>query len=175
MSAGTFRVGVKPAAPELVTDDWVEAERYASDALNGHPSRVLSVFGTHPTHDFGPPLRAGFRDPTRTCRGCGIPDNGCYGSHAPCGYDFEGRSLLAALDIEEAKRDGARLAKIPAEFADRPRVQEALGLYREALAEWRGRKSMTNAIRRDDALKALYEAIGREATGDVLDPGGAHG
>lgn len=99
----------------LETDDWVEAERCA---VNASPQRSLSVIGTHPTHDWDR------REPTHLssswppahwaapmgalsgarCRRCGAWDNGSYGSHAPCGYDWSKDSLMAALDREEAAR-----------------------------------------------------------------------
>lgn len=74
------------------TDDWVAAERYASDALKRR--EVLFVRGTHPTHTWA----------EKRCTGCGAWDNGSYGSHAPCGYDWSSDSLISALDREEAAR-----------------------------------------------------------------------
>lgn len=84
------------------TDDWVEAERTCSDALKR--SELLSIQGVHPTHTF--PHEPPSRDDR--CVDCGAINNGSYGSHAPCGYDFGGKSLLSALDDEEAMRKIAK-------------------------------------------------------------------
>jgi hypothetical protein len=90
----------------LITDDWVAA---CSAALtenwpNGTPLRVT---GTHPTHEWNPP-HEGQRPPgVRRCAKCGGWDNGSYGSQAPCGYDFGGRSLVATLEREIQAREAA--------------------------------------------------------------------
>jgi hypothetical protein len=48
----------------------------------------VSIRGHHSTHHG-----------ERTCERCDKPlDNGCYGSHFPCGFDFEGKSLMAVLE-----------------------------------------------------------------------------
>lgn len=75
----------------LRTDDWVAAE---TAALTPWPRDVdfRSVKGTHPTHDWN--------EQSGRCRACGAWNNGSYGSHAPCGYDWHGYSLTAALDRE---------------------------------------------------------------------------
>lgn len=76
----------------LETDDWMEAERThiatRSRQLHGRDERIELV-GTHPTHAF-----EGGR-----CSTCRVPDNGCYASHAPCGFDFGGHSLIATLEL----------------------------------------------------------------------------
>ena len=79
----------------LATDDWVEAENLAYVALG--KGTLLSVRGTHPSHIWDDQW-------TRRCVTCGGWDNGSYGSHAPCGYDFQGESLAAALKRELAAR-----------------------------------------------------------------------
>lgn len=79
----------------LRTDDWMAAERAA--LVRPH-SPLLNVKGTHPTHDF-----VGGR-----CSRCGARDNGSYGSHAPCGFDFEGRPLIAILQDECPDCKGGR-------------------------------------------------------------------
>lgn len=89
----TFRV-MDGQTVVLETDDWVAAERKAVDALREFRPRVLSIRGTHPTHDWDD-------QHPRRCRACGGWDNGSYGSHAPCGYEFDG-PLLTALAREES-------------------------------------------------------------------------
>ena len=93
----------------LETDDWVEAEARA--LTKNWPNRYggsLSVRGTHPTHDWYAPGRSqGNPDGSRRCRNCGGWDNGSYGSHAPCGYDWSRDSLVSALEREIATRDCA--------------------------------------------------------------------
>jgi hypothetical protein len=92
----------------LETDDWVDAQ---AATLDTHSHRLahddwLSVRGTHPTHDWGPPLPGqGDSAPhARRCVKCGGWDNGSYGSQAPCGYDFAGASLVAVIARELASR-----------------------------------------------------------------------
>lgn len=86
----------------LHTDDWVEAEWHEHEALKR--GTLLYMRGTHPTHDWSGPRKHGGITMVRTCAGCGAYDNGSYGSHAPCGYDFGGSSLVAALEREMAAR-----------------------------------------------------------------------
>jgi hypothetical protein len=78
------------------TDDWVEAESRAS-VENWPKDGSLRIRGTHPTHDWDDQR-------PRRCRKCDGWDNGSYGSHAPCGYDWSGESLAAALEREIAAR-----------------------------------------------------------------------
>lgn len=83
----------------LETDDWVDAEWAAHEALSrpGSDRRLLRVDGVHPTHQYSS------RGWQATCLRCGAPDNGCYASHAPCGYVFDG-SLVTALRREREAR-----------------------------------------------------------------------
>jgi hypothetical protein len=81
----------------LETDDWREAERAAMRYRPNVVQRDLpEVRGTHPSHNFDP-AKLGASDVCRN-EGCGSHNNGSYGSHAPCGFDFGGRSLLQVLE-----------------------------------------------------------------------------
>lgn len=75
----------------LETDDWMEAHRAviaARPRFDPRRDERVELQGTHPTH--------AFKD--GRCSTCGIPNNSCYASHAPCGFDFEGHSLLTILE-----------------------------------------------------------------------------
>lgn len=94
------------------TDDWVEAERAHMD-LHRKPGAYKQgrprLEGTHPSHDFQPvdlsTKPAGWKSGgDDQCVNCGAIDNGSYGSHAPCGYDFEGRPLIVEIERLEASR-----------------------------------------------------------------------
>jgi hypothetical protein len=110
----TFTVVSQRGRVFLGTDDWVAAQ---AAAVASHSHRLpdddwLSVRGTHPTHDWGPPLPGQGDSPphARRCRKCGGWDNGSYGSQAPCGYDFSGvggSSLVAAVERELAAREAS--------------------------------------------------------------------
>lgn len=77
----------------LETDDWLEAEAEVRRIRN-HPhmmeNEVPQIRGVHPSHDFA-------TSGNPTCKKCGARNNGSYGSHAPCGFDFAGRSLAVIL------------------------------------------------------------------------------
>jgi hypothetical protein len=91
----------------LETDDWVEAEQRALGRKWPNSQTPIYIRGTHPTHDWSGPRKHGGTTMVRTCAKCGGYDNGSYGSHAPCGYDFDGEggsSLMAALEREMAAR-----------------------------------------------------------------------
>ena len=79
----------------LETDDWLEAEAKVSSFLrdnrNTMQRELPQVRGVHPSHEF-----ATTGNPT--CLNCGAWNNGSYGSHAPCGFDFEGRSLHSHIE-----------------------------------------------------------------------------
>ena len=77
----------RPGQTLFATDDWVAAEAFA---LDSPPRRVYDVRGTHPTHQWD-------TQSPRRCTACSGWDNGSYGSHAPCGYDFAGESLFAHI------------------------------------------------------------------------------
>lgn len=97
----TFKVEDDRGRVVLETDDWVEAESKAS-ARRRH-GKFLYVRGTHLTHDWYRPGRtAGNPDGVPRCRKCDGWDNGSYGSHAPCGYDFGGAALVTVLEREIA-------------------------------------------------------------------------
>ena len=99
----TFRVEDDRGRVLLETDDWVEAESRA--LIRSGDKNFRHVRGTHPTHDWYRPGRStGNPDGSTRCRNCGGWDNGSYGSHAPCGYDFQGTSLMATLERELAAR-----------------------------------------------------------------------
>jgi hypothetical protein len=90
----------------LETDDWVEAEWRAHTALHeGANGTLLNIRGTHPSHDWSGPREHGGLGLVSTCANCGGYDNGSYGSHAPCGYDFSHDSLVSALERERAQRE----------------------------------------------------------------------
>jgi hypothetical protein len=98
----------------LETDDWVDAQAaaIASTGRNLRDDDWLSVRGTHPTHEWGPPHpdQGDAAPHARRCVKCGGWDNGSYGSQAPCGYDFDGpggSSLVAAVERELAAREAA--------------------------------------------------------------------
>jgi hypothetical protein len=93
-----------PKRVVLETDDWVEAEERSQVKHWPSSGRPLHIDGTHPTHDWGPPREGQGDRITRRCRNCDGWDNGSYGSHAPCGYDFSHDSLASALERELAKR-----------------------------------------------------------------------
>jgi hypothetical protein len=93
-----FRVETEWRHLVLETDDWVEAENRACTSLKA--GTLLRVRGTHPTHDWDDQR-------PRRCRKCGGWDNGSYGSHAPCGYDWSHDSLASALERELAARQEA--------------------------------------------------------------------
>jgi hypothetical protein len=99
----TFKIVNERGAVIAETDDWVEAETRASaeNWPEGFGHR-LGIRGTHPTHDWDR------QAVLRRCRNCGGWDNGSYGSHAPCGYDWQGSSLAAALEREIAAREVKR-------------------------------------------------------------------
>lgn len=92
----TFEVVENHRRVILRTDDWVEAE-LASSGKNWTRYTMLTIRGTHPSHDWDDQY-------PRRCRKCAGWDNGSYPSHAPCGYDFAGGSLAAALEREVASR-----------------------------------------------------------------------
>jgi hypothetical protein len=104
VTAPVFRVVDERGHQALATDDWAAAEQAAS-AGRWPKGGSLRVRGTHPSHQWGPP-RPGQATPDRRCTACGGWDNGSYGSHAPCGYDFKGGSLAAAIERELAGRGG---------------------------------------------------------------------
>lgn len=83
----------------LETDDWVDAEVRSAPQRWRSKDEPVSIRGTHPTHDWDD-------QHPRRCRKCDGWDNGSYGSHAPCGYDFGGMSLVGALERELAARSG---------------------------------------------------------------------
>lgn len=83
----TFKIVDSFGSVVARTDDWIEAHRIER-LTRTERDALLSIRGTHPSHKW-----AGER-----CITCGAWDNGSYGSHAPCGYDFAGRSLAAILD-----------------------------------------------------------------------------
>lgn len=85
-----FRVLDGSGRVALDTDDWVQAEACALRLPHRGP--IARILGTHPTHTW-----AGER-----CNSCGGWDNGSYGSHAPCGFDFDGRSLVEVITELEA-------------------------------------------------------------------------
>jgi len=89
----------------LETDDWVEAESQAL-AKNWPKGDSLRVRGTHPSHDWQRGIAGDPSQPWdhRRCRRCLAWDNGSYGSHAPCGYDWSKDSLVSALEREIAAR-----------------------------------------------------------------------
>jgi hypothetical protein len=89
----------------LATDDWLEAEAKVSEWLRHHPNTMQmrelpEVRGVHPSHDFPPP---GKGNPTCRNEGCRSWNNGSYGSHAPCGFDFEGKSLHTLIEERKAR------------------------------------------------------------------------
>jgi hypothetical protein len=90
----------------LETDDWAEAERRALTQNWPDPRTPLRVRGIHPTHDWDDQR-------PRRCRKCDGWDNGSYGSHAPCGFEWTGpggSSLIAVLErlaSEEGSHDDA--------------------------------------------------------------------
>ena len=88
----------------LETDDWVEAEERSSVRYWPSKYRPLYINGTHPSHDWGPPHEGQTPRDTRRCRKCSGWDNGSYGSHAPCGYDWSHDSLSSAIERELAAR-----------------------------------------------------------------------
>jgi hypothetical protein len=98
----TFKVEDDRGRVILETDDWVQAESRAFPRPG--TGSLLRVRGTHPTHDWGPPRRGQNPRHTRRCRDCGAWDNGSYGSHAPCGYDWSRDTLASALEREIAAR-----------------------------------------------------------------------
>lgn len=97
----SFNVVDRLGRTVLATDDWVEAEwacheaLMASRSMDGHD--LLHIRGTHPTHAW-----ARVPNDTPRCSKCGAWDNTSYGSHAPCGYDFEGQALVTVLKRERA-------------------------------------------------------------------------
>lgn len=91
-----FRVENRHGETVLETDDWVDAQKAAIDAMRG--SVLLHVHGTHPTHDWDS------RQSPARCLNCGSWDNGSYGSQSPCGYDWDRASLTDAITNELAKR-----------------------------------------------------------------------
>ena len=94
----TFSVVTEAGYELLATDDWVEAEA-AVIKRDGMPrTGITHIRGTHPTHSWGPP-REGQVERTPRCTRCGGWDNGSYGSHAPCGYEFT-ESLVATIRRE---------------------------------------------------------------------------
>lgn len=93
-----FRVETERGRVLLETDDWVEAETLSCAYFHPGRNQFLHVRGTHPTHDWD-----GQRP--RRCRNCAGWDNGSYGSHAPCGYDFGGLALVTVLERENAARE----------------------------------------------------------------------
>lgn len=103
----TFQVvkmhGYREAGTVLETDDWLEAQHAALSTHNGRTpgDQWLSVRGTHPSHEWGPP-----RDGSPQCVRCGAWNNTSYGSQLPCGYDYGGRSLVAIVEDEMALRAG---------------------------------------------------------------------
>ena len=76
----------------LESDDGFEVERTRMEHEQKHRYRrgvplSTTITGVHPSH-------VG----THHCEECGRPlDNGCYGSHFPCGFDFDGQSLVGVL------------------------------------------------------------------------------
>jgi hypothetical protein len=107
----TFKVEDDRGRVLLETDDWVEAESRALCRPGISNREIRYVRGTHPTHDWYRPGRsAGNPDGVPRCHRCGGWDNGSYGSHAPCGYDFQ-TSLVATIERELAARaDGGTAA-----------------------------------------------------------------
>ena len=99
----TFQVvNARTGKTVLETDDWVDAENMAVASHAGR-SDMLHVRGTHPSHNWDDQR-------PRRCRNCDGWDNGSYGSHAPCGYNFSGEggsSLVAALARELDARAAA--------------------------------------------------------------------
>jgi hypothetical protein len=94
----------------LETDDWVDAQ---AAALYKPGDRGLRhVRGVHPSHvwdsDRSTQLTY-FAGNCRRCTKCGGWDNGSYGSQAPCGYDWRGGSLVAAVERELALRVAASI------------------------------------------------------------------
>lgn len=87
----------------LETDDWLEAEAFV--VRKSRPSRdsmqqdIPLIRGVHPSHDF-----ATEGNPTCRNEGCRSWNNGSYGSHAPCGYDFGGQSLMHHIALWNAGR-----------------------------------------------------------------------
>ncbi len=77
------------------TDDWVELERFQLEL--DHTVNYM-IEGTHPSHEW---RRSKSSSVATRCSRCGAWDNGSYGSHAPCGYDF-GQLPLATI-IEHAE------------------------------------------------------------------------
>lgn len=105
-----FVVTDRRGAVHLRTDDWVEAERAVMDAHYYRPgghSQELSIRGTHPSHEFGMavllPGEPEFKRADHRCSKCGAYNNGSYGSHAPCGYQFDG-ALVTVITRELAQR-----------------------------------------------------------------------
>lgn len=88
----------------LETDDWVEA---CEVSLTMNWPRIIGgaiprhVRGVHPSHEW--PVGMKHHDGAR-CGRCGAWNNGSYGSHAPCGYDWSRDSLVSALEREKAAR-----------------------------------------------------------------------
>jgi hypothetical protein len=85
------------------TDDWVEAELAYKAGYERQPRDVrVTIEGEHPSHSFQPDTRPGVRS-ALACSSCGAPKNGCFKSHAPCGYETSG-PIIAILEREAAAR-----------------------------------------------------------------------
>ncbi len=86
------------------TDDWVEFERFQLELNNknqvGRYSAGYTTEGTHPSHEWS---RSKSSSVTTRCSRCGAWDNGSYGSHAPCGYDFGQLPLVTIIEHAETR------------------------------------------------------------------------
>ncbi len=96
----TFTVYEHGGAVVLETGDWVKAEERALAKNWPSARRPLCIRGTHPSHGWDD------QRPPR-CRACGAWNNGSYGSHAPCGYDFGEAPLITVIERELAARKQA--------------------------------------------------------------------
>lgn len=97
----TFQVVTEQGDLVLGTDDWAEAEQVRIDAQQKN-RRLLSIRGVHPSHDWQTNAPGHFYG--RKCSRCGAPDNGCFASHMPCGYDSGGTAFVTTLANEWARR-----------------------------------------------------------------------
>ena len=84
----------------LRTDDWLEANDEVSDRPRDEQARIR-IQGVHPTHSFV------VAQGESLCIQCGAFENGSYGSQAPCGFDFEGRSLAWHIQRWRERRDAS--------------------------------------------------------------------
>jgi hypothetical protein len=99
------------AAPFEVVEEWEEREvvihrrsRVVLRTDDGIEAEAYRIANSKPYSDHGPHLRVRGVDPSHLlgedgrCSTCNVPlDNGCYGSHLPCGFNTEGHSLMSIV------------------------------------------------------------------------------